>query len=73
VDDTNLLNYIHNSLGLGVIYIKNKRSTFIVRNLNDVAVIIDIFSRNTLNTTSPGGTPLGPPSGSPRGKTFKLS
>jgi len=51
VDDTDVLNYIHNSLGLGMIYIKNNRSTFIVRNLKDVAVIIDIFSRNTLNTT----------------------
>ena len=51
VDDTNVLNYIHNSLGLGKIYIKNNRSTFIVRNLNDVAVIIDIFFRNTLNTS----------------------
>lgn len=50
VDDTNLLNYLQNCLGLGKIYIKNNRSTFIVRNLNDVAVIIDIFSRNTLNT-----------------------
>lgn len=51
MDDTDVLNYIHNSLGLGKIYIKNKRSSFIVRNLKDVAVIIDIFSRNTLNTT----------------------
>ena len=51
MDDTNVLNYIHNSLGLGKIYIKNNRSTFIVRNLNDVAVIIDIFFRNTLNTS----------------------
>ena len=70
-----------------MIYIKNKRSTFIVRNLNDVAVIIYIFSRNTLNTTFPralaskqGGDPLGSPfGGGPlcllrrRGKTFKLS
>lgn len=68
MDDTDVLNYIQNSLGLGKIYIKNnrsspsplggggdirlrRRSTFIVRNLKDVAVIIDIFSRNTLNTT----------------------
>ncbi len=70
MDDTNLLNYIHNSLGLGVIYIKNKRSTFIVRNLNDVAVIIYIFSRNTLNTTSPGGDPLGSPFGVPSGENI---
>lgn len=51
VDDVDVLNYIHNSLGLGQIYILKNKSRFSVRKLNDVRIIIEIFSRSTLNTT----------------------
>jgi len=67
VDDIEVINYIQNSLGIGKVYIKKNRVTakqvvgppwngggpqpFIVRNLDEIKIILDIFSKNPLNTT----------------------
>lgn len=52
VDDIGVINYIHNTLGIGKVYIKkNRRAVFLIRNKGEILVIIQIFSKNPLNTT----------------------
>ncbi len=50
-DDIGAINHIYNSLGIGKVYIKKNRGTFIVRSLDEIKVILEIFSQNPLNTT----------------------
>lgn len=50
-DDIGAINHIYNSLGIGKVYIKKNRATFIVRSLDEIKIILEIFSQNPLNTT----------------------
>lgn len=50
-DDIGAIKHIHNSLGIGKVYIKKNKATFIVRSLGEIKIILDIFSHNPLNTT----------------------
>lgn len=53
IDDVEVLNYIHNTLGIGKVYIKKDqaKATFLVRTQSEISVIIEIFSKNPLNST----------------------
>ncbi len=53
IDDEEILNYIHNILGIGKVYIKKDqaKATFLVRSQSEVSAIIEIFSQNPLNST----------------------
>lgn len=51
IDDIKVLHYIQSTLGIGKVYIYGSSARFVVTNLKDVAVIIEIFSQYSLNTT----------------------
>lgn len=50
IDDLGVLTKIKDSLGIGKIYIKNNKVTYLVRNLPEIQLIINIFAQNPLNT-----------------------
>jgi len=50
-DDALVLEFIKKNLGFGEVYYSKNRASFIVSNLMDVKVLIDIFSKYTLNTS----------------------
>jgi hypothetical protein len=53
IDDVEVLNYIHNTLGIGKVYIKKDqaKATFLVRTQSEISAIIEIFSKNPLNSS----------------------
>ena len=50
VDDLEVLYFIQKTLGMGKVYINGTAAMFCVRNQQDVAKIIEIFSKYPLNT-----------------------
>jgi len=51
IDDIKVLHYIQSTLGIGKVYINGSAARFVATSLKDIAVIIDIFSKYSLNTT----------------------
>jgi len=49
--DKPLLDFICKTLGVGKVYIDNKSCIYMVSKLEEIKIIIDIFSKNPLNTT----------------------
>lgn len=50
VDDTKVLEFIRARLGIGKVYTSLYTSTFIVKNIEEVRTIINIFTKYPLNT-----------------------
>jgi hypothetical protein len=53
IDDVKALEYIREMLGIGQIYYSKQTGTyasFVVKNFEDIKFIIEIFSKNPLNT-----------------------
>jgi len=50
VDDINMLIFIQKTLGFGKVYISGKVSYYEVYDLNNIAKIIEIFTKYSLNS-----------------------
>ena len=53
IDDVEALNYIHNILGVGAVYLSNKysRASFEVNSQQELLIILAIFAKYNLNST----------------------
>lgn len=51
IDDIKMLHLIQSTLKIGKVYITGSAARFVVTNVKDTAIIINIFSRYSLNTT----------------------
>lgn len=51
IDDYNVLESIQESLGIGKVYTSKDEATFVVTAKEEVKIIIDIFNKNSLNST----------------------
>ena len=51
LDDKDVLIFIQKSLGVGQVRTYGNSTIFVISNLKDLQIIIDIFSQTSLNTT----------------------
>ena len=51
IDDQDVLNFIKNKLGFGLVYLYKNTVSFIVTKKEDIWKLIDIFDKYTLNTS----------------------
>jgi hypothetical protein len=51
IDDLEVLKYIQKTLQIGTVFIKPKTAEFVVRRLDEVKIIIEIFSKTPLNSS----------------------
>ena len=51
IDDLKMLHFIQSKLEIGKVYITGSAARFVVTNLKETPIIINIFSRYPLNTT----------------------